>query len=230
MKNMDHTEAVKLQAVEKYILGELTPPLRDEFEAHYFDCMECSLNLRSGVAFAAASRQYFAEAAAHAVVVPTPRRDWFAWLKPLVAVPVFAALLLIIGYQNLVTIPHLKQAGTAVAAVNPWFSLRASNVRGTGEKLKIRPGQAFSLFVDVTEVSKAPDSNFLLQLKDSSGKIMGTSSVSAAEARKPVSLYVPAGAHEGEYDIVIFEQAGSSIREASHLPFAIAFSVPFEQH
>src|SRR5215470_11161944 len=182
MKNMDHTEAVKLQAVEKYILGELTPPLRDEFEAHYFDCMECSLNLRSGVAFAAASRQYFAEAAAHAVVVPTPRRDWFAWFKPLVAVPVFAALLLIIGYQNFVTIPHLKQAGAGVAAVNPWFSLRASNVRGAaGEKFEIRPGQAFTLFVDVTEVSKATDSSFLLQLKDSSGKIMGTSSVSAAE-------------------------------------------------
>src|SRR5215475_7253487 len=136
MKNMDHTEAVKLQAVEKYILGELAPPLRDEFEAHYFDCMECSLNLRSGVAFAAASRQYFAETVGREVVVPAPKPDWFAWLKPLVAVPVFAA-------------------------VNPWFSLRASNVRGAaGEKFEIRPGQGISLFVDITTVSSASDSSF----------------------------------------------------------------------
>ena len=228
---MDHTEAVKLQAVEKYILGELTSPLRDEFEAHYFDCMECSLNLRSGVAFAAASRQYFAESVAHAVVAPTPKPDWFGWLRPLVAIPAFAALLLILGYQNLVTIPHLRQASSGVAAVNPWFPLRASNVRGpAGEKLEIRPGQPFTLFVDITEVSKAPDSSFLLQLKDSSGKILGSSSVSAADARKPVSLYVPAGPHEGDYEIVVLEQSGGSTRDASHIPFAIAFSTQVEQH
>src|SRR5579859_2501978 len=197
MRNMDHTEAVKLQAVEKYILGELAPPLRDEFEAHYFDCMECSLNLRSGVAFAAASRQYFAESAGRAVVVPAAKPDWFAWLKPLVAIPAFAALLLLLGYQNFVTIPHLKQAGAGVAAVNPWFSLRASNVRGTaGEKFEIRPNQGVSLFVDITAVSSAADSSFLLQLKDSSGKIIGSSPVSAAEARKPVLFSIAPGVRE----------------------------------
>jgi len=63
---MEHTDAVKLQAVEKYILGELTPSLREEFEAHYFDCTACALNLRTGVAFAAVSRQYFAESSAPA--------------------------------------------------------------------------------------------------------------------------------------------------------------------
>jgi len=230
---MDHTEAVKLQAVEKYILGELAPPLRDEFEAHYFDCMECSLNLRSGVTFAAASRQYFAETAGRESVVPTPKPGWFAWLKlkPLVAVPVFAALLLLIGYQNFVTIPHLKQAGSAVAAVTPWFSLRASNVRGpAGEKFEIHPGQGVSLFVDITTVSSATDSSFLLQLKDSSGKIIGSSSVSPAEARKPVLFSIAPGVREGDYDIVVLEQTGSSTREASDVPFAIAFSAPVEQH
>jgi len=231
MKNMDHTEAVKLQAVEKYILGELAPPLRDEFEAHYFDCMECSLNLRSGVAFAAASRQYFAETVGREVVVPAPKPDWFAWLKPLVAVPVFAALLLLIGYQNLVTIPHLRRASSGVAAVNPWFSLRASNVRGAaGEKFEIRPGQGISLFVDITTVSSASDSSFLLQLKDSSGKIIGSSSVPAAEARKPVLFSIAPGVREGDYKLAVLEQTGCSTKEASHIPFAIAFSSQVEQH
>src|SRR5262249_16607152 len=176
MKNMDHTEAVKLQAVKKYILGELAPPLRDEFEAHYFNCLECSLNLRSGVAFAAASRQYFAETAGRAFVAPAPKPGWFAWLKPLVAVPVFAVLLLLIGYQNFVTIPHLKQSSSGILAVNPWFSLRASNVKGAaGDKLEIHPGQGLALFVDITAPPSAEDSRFLLQLMGPSGKVIGSS-------------------------------------------------------
>jgi hypothetical protein len=35
---MDHLEAKRIQAAEKYVLGELTPALRDEYEEHYFDC------------------------------------------------------------------------------------------------------------------------------------------------------------------------------------------------
>ena len=29
---MDHTESIRLMAAEKYLLGELTPEQRDEFE------------------------------------------------------------------------------------------------------------------------------------------------------------------------------------------------------
>ena len=224
---MEHTDAVKLQAVEKYILGELPPTLRDEFEAHFFDCAECSQNLRAGVAFGATTKQYFGKQP-DPDVMPLP---WFSWLKPVIAVPAFAALLFVIGYQNLVSIPHLKQVGPGVATVNQWFSLRATNVRGgAGEKFSVRPGHGFSLFVDITAVSSSPDSTFLLQLKDSSGKIIGNSPVSAADARRPVLFSVPAGVPEGQYDLVVLEQAGGSTKEASHLPFAIAFSAQVEQH
>ena len=48
---MDHNEALQLQAVEKYVLGELPPPLRDEFEKHFFDCQECALNVKAGAGF-----------------------------------------------------------------------------------------------------------------------------------------------------------------------------------
>jgi len=34
---MDHSEVVRLKVVEKYILGELTADLREQFEEHYFD-------------------------------------------------------------------------------------------------------------------------------------------------------------------------------------------------
>src|SRR5258705_10475466 len=107
MKSGKPTRAIRFQAGEKYVLGELTPAFRNEFEAHYFACSECSLNVRAGVAFAAASRQYFAEVPVPAVVPRPASVGWFVLLKPMIAVPAFAALLLLVGYQNLVTIPHL---------------------------------------------------------------------------------------------------------------------------
>src|SRR5438876_8445380 len=117
MENMDHTEAVRMQAVEKYVLGELSPLLRAQFEEHYFDCADCALNLRAGVAFAAASRQYFAESAATERVANAPSPGWFGWLKPLVVVPAFAALIAIVAYQNSVSIPRLQKEVGAQSAI-----------------------------------------------------------------------------------------------------------------
>ncbi len=48
---MDHNEAVRLRAVEKYVLGELAPSQRDEFEAHYFDCQECAQDVKAVAEF-----------------------------------------------------------------------------------------------------------------------------------------------------------------------------------
>lgn len=56
---MDHTEAVRSQAVVKYVLGELSEILREEFEEHYFQCAECARDLQATVEFASACRQIF---------------------------------------------------------------------------------------------------------------------------------------------------------------------------
>src|SRR5437899_1549015 len=44
---MDHNEALQLQAAGKYVLGKLSPPLRDEFEEHFFDCQECARHVQA---------------------------------------------------------------------------------------------------------------------------------------------------------------------------------------
>jgi len=229
MENMEHTDAVKLQAVEKYILGELPPTLRDEFEAHFFDCAECSQNLRAGMAFVAGSRQYFGEPTAREVVLTEKPRDWFAWLKPLVVIPALAALLLVIGYQNLVSIPRLQQTAGS-GAMGPWFSLVASDVRGpAGQKLEVPPKHRFMLFIPITAKPHDATSRFLMRLEDSSGKVLVSGRVSAVEAKKPVPFSVPALTHDGEYKIVILEETAGSTTKVSELPFAVAFSAPVEQ-
>ena len=58
-KPMDHNQSTNLMAVEKYLLEELTPEQRDEFEDHFFDCQECALDVQATAAFMAAARQEF---------------------------------------------------------------------------------------------------------------------------------------------------------------------------
>ena len=230
---MDHTEAVRMQAVEKYILGELSPFHRAQFEEHYFDCADCALNLRAGVAFAAASRQYFAESAVAEKAVRTPRAGWFGWLKPLVAVPAFAALIAVITYQNTVSIPRLQretQFSTA-AAIAPWFSLVNASVHGSsGTRIEIQPGQAFYLFFDITATPRQADSVFLLQVQDSTGKTLVQSSVPAERAQKSVVLPIPPGFREGDYKLLILAKTAGTSVSAGELPFTVAFSTQIQQH
>src|SRR5208282_6286166 len=106
MTNMDHNEAVRLQAAEKYLLGELPKEQHAAYEEHYFDCSACAEEIKTTVAFMESSRQAVREGVPQVVdekrLVPAPSRasGWFGWLRPAFAVPVFAALLLFIGYQN----------------------------------------------------------------------------------------------------------------------------------
>lgn len=229
---MEHTDAIQLQAVEKYVLGELSPALQNEFEAHYFDCSECSLNVRAGVAFAAASRQYFADVPIPAVGTAPRSVGWFAWLKPMIAVPAFAALLFLIGYQNLVSIPHLKQANSvADTEVKPWFTLVNASVHGSaGSRVEVPQGQAFNLFFDITAKPRQADSIFLIQMQDSSGKTVVTRKAPPQMAKKPVIFTVPAGTPEGDYRLVILDQSAGTTAPAGELPFTIAFSSRIQQH
>jgi Putative zinc-finger len=234
MEAMEHNDAVRLQAVEKYILGELPPTVRDEFEAHYFDCAVCSFNLRAGIAFATGTRQFFAE-----VQAPVPLQSsrpvasgWLAWLKPAIALPVFAALLLVIGYQNVVTIPQLHQAvSSEETAVGPWFSLVVSDVRGAaGSTLQITRGQGFLLLFDITAAHSNPDANFIIQLTDASGKIVLSRTVSGRIAQKSVQLSIPPGMREGQYHLLILQKSGITAAPVGEIPFTIAFSSEVEEH
>src|SRR5215472_16506480 len=50
-RTMDHNEAVRQNASERYLLDELDPELRDQFEEHLFDCQDCALDVRAGAMF-----------------------------------------------------------------------------------------------------------------------------------------------------------------------------------
>jgi Putative zinc-finger len=106
---MEHSEAIQLMATEKYLLDELSPELREQFEEHLFGCHECAMDVRTASAFVEQGKAALAE--------PAPVRDEektqpgiFGWWRPAFAIPAMAVLLLIVGYQNLVTLPQLTRA------------------------------------------------------------------------------------------------------------------------
>lgn len=108
---MEHSEAIQLMAAEKYLLDELPANVRDEFEEHLFGCHECAIDMRTASVFLEQGKTALAEPEVAPVREKGKSRPGlFAWWRPAFAIPAMAALLLMIGYQNLVTFPQLTRA------------------------------------------------------------------------------------------------------------------------
>ena len=235
---MDHTEALRQQVVEKYILGELSAPLRDEYEEHYFDCSACALDVQTLSTFVDVSRAMMrGEALAQERETSIQRAEnrvsggWFAWLKPAWMVPVLAALILVVGYQNTVTIPKARNIGnTALSAGQELasYSLQMANVRGEGgATVPARAGESFILDFDFTP-SKTFD-NYTYQLQDGAGKVVFQRELAGEKTNKELHIVVPgADVHSGAYSLVFFggvgaQFHGTSENEVSRLRFNIEF-------
>src|ERR1700740_2604808 len=108
---MNHDVVVRQKMTERYLLDELGPGQRDEFEEHLFDCRECADDVRAGATFVEHSKVVLAESPTPALAPARARAlqpsGWSAWLRPAFALPALALLLAVVGYQNLVTYPHL---------------------------------------------------------------------------------------------------------------------------
>ena len=188
---MDHDAVVRQKMTERYLLNELEPEARDEFESHYFDCPDCAADVHAGAMFVEQSKVVLGAerpaASPERVPVPAPARSgWFAWLRPAFVVPVLAVLLVVIGYQDR-AYRLLRQAANspqvlASAVVNV-------GVRGT-EPISVpaRAGQAFGLSLNVPPESRY--SSYKLDLYSSQGKLEWSRTIPAS-GNEGLSLYVP---------------------------------------
>jgi hypothetical protein len=229
---MDHNEAVRLQAAEKYVLGEFPQNLREEYEEHFFDCAECAVDVKAIAAFADTTREVLRreEAASTEKSAAPAGGGWFAWFRPIVAVPAFAALLVILGYQNLVTIPNGKEkpANGATQILFTSYPLRGVNTAGEEERtLSIRSGEAFLLDFDFVP-TRSFDS-YIAQLQDASGHALVESKIAGANANREAHLPIPAGMlRPGKYVLAFYGDPGASGKInsqsiAGRLPFTVEF-------
>lgn len=207
---MDHIEALQQMAAERYLLGELTPDTREAFEAHFFDCPECALDLRAGAAFQQeAKAQLPVLAAASPAPVPakvTARRAWWlGWLQPAFAAPAFAVLLLVVGYQNLVTYPALRASANQPRLL-PWAPLHGAT-RGGGLTINADRSHGVALPVDLPQ-GVAAYASYSLDLYDPQGKLAWTGLAAApgnnAANDQRLSLVIPGAVlQSGAYTIAV---------------------------
>jgi hypothetical protein len=228
---MDHNQAVQLQAAVKYVLGELSQSQREEYEEHYFDCGECAADLEAAAAFADTSREVFRYEADKSVgreSVPA-RARWFGWFRPAFAVPVFAALLVVIIYQNSVTIPKAKEEAARGSAqlFTSSFSLRMANVRGRDEiKVQVSENESFALKFDFTPSREF--GSYIGQLEDASGRSLLQVNIPGSLTNKEAQLLVPGGLLQpGKYALVFTGNPGSNVQSNKEELLRLGFSVEF---
>ena len=241
MTIMDHNEAVRLQAAEKYVLGELPKEQHAAYEEHYFDCAACAEEIKATVAFMESARHVIREEAAETVgakrLTQANRKDgaWFQWLlRPAFAIPVFAALLLFVGYQNGVMIPRLKassssQMGQIISSSFPLLgSARGGNESGdAANKVRVRSRESFSLNFDFTPTGTFSEYDW--QLRDQAGRAVKSGHLSGDKKYQAVSLNVAGGVESaGKYNLVFFGSADGAGQmadrsEAQRLTFTVEF-------
>jgi hypothetical protein len=230
---MDHSNAMQIHAAEKYVLGELPKPLRDEYEEHYFSCQECAEELKVTAAFLQGSRAILLNeqrAADQMLAAPArpARGAWLGWLRPAFAVPVLAGLLLMISYQNLVTIPRLKsESATAVVGQDAdLVSLIGVNSRGgDANALQVHQNRPAILEVDIPATSEY--SGYLCRLQDEAGRLVYEDRISSSDAKKSVHLIISQGKLQNQkYALVIFGEGSARPQAPSQTEIdRIAFTV-----
>ena len=190
---MNHELVVRQKMTERYLLDELDPEQRDEFEEHLFDCPECALDVRAGATFVEQSKAFLAENTADTAPVRVPmaapaKAAWFAWLRPALAVPALAVLLLLVAYQNLVTYPKLQNALNQ-PQVLPWASVNVGTWGAGGPTITTALGQGFLLFLRIPPAGVY--AHYTADLYDPAGNVEWSLTIPAAPGQDQWPVQVP---------------------------------------
>jgi len=201
---MNHEEAVQEMATERYLLGELSPERREAFEDHMFDCPECALDVRSGNVFICEAKAQLPQLTTQAAQAVEPRAErvrdkkpWWSFLTmPAFAAPVFAALLGVVVFQNVSTIPSLRSTATEPRIIAP-SSLHADTRGGESTLVQADRRQGAAVLIDLPQGY----SSYEVALNDPQGKRVWSRTVSAPEAGT-LTLSIPGmGLKEGSYTL-----------------------------
>ena len=227
---MEHTEAKSMQCAEKYVLGELSPSERSAFEEHYFTCQECAADVKAITTFIAASRRIFQETPA-SERAKKPAGGWFAWLRPQIAVPVLAVLLLFAGYRathpSMLTGEVLR--GGAGSSMYSSYGLRGGDrVASESTAIVVSRGEAFVVrfdFLKSMDKDKVAYESYRSDLVDATGRVMVRYPLDASQLQREVSLVVPAGAVKpGEYHLKLYgERGGKPPMELTQYTIQVAY-------
>lgn len=192
---VEHAEAVRTGAAERYVLGELTEQLALEYEEHFFDCRECAEEVKTAAAFADNAPHAFRAEKPAAVTrgATVERRTRLRLFWPLPA-GAAAAVLLAAGaavYQAFVVVPSLRrqvaQDGALQAA--PWFFLSVS--RAEPQVLTLPAGQRM-VGLTLSRSSERSAPYYRCQVLDSAGRVVESAVVAGPGEGEELQVLLPA--------------------------------------
>jgi hypothetical protein len=218
---MDHQQAIATHATERYLLNELSDTERDAFEAHYFSCVVCAEDIKTGARMQEGVRAGMLDTetrAPHAKVIPIEsRRRW----TTAVVMPwaVAASLAVVAGYQALWVVPGLRQ-GTMVPSVTvPQLLKPASRSAITTVTPDGTGVIAFSLDLNSAAEAGAP---LTYDLRTIDGQSVVSGAVTAPPAGTPLLLVFPVKqlASSGAYTLRVSRSGGNA--PVAEYRFAVA--------
>lgn len=190
---MNHDEAIREQAVERYLLGELAEDARGSFEEHFFDCTICASELTTGALFVdalRADRQQPVSSAPHLRIVP---KRTAPWLRPWL-VPALAASLLVVAYQNILVLPAMRRAAAVTQAPAVMNNVILANIDARGSDIpKVVAPAVGSFLLSVDIPSKGDYASYICLLYNASGEQLWQMPITVQQVENTVSLRVPTG-------------------------------------
>jgi hypothetical protein len=203
---MTHDLATRNQIAARYLLGELSPTERDDFEEHYFDCADCARDVRTGAILRANTKAVLQERCVAAAQTAVSGDSWwrrlFTFRGPVLApYGAAAALVLFSTYQGAVVIPNLRSASepqlVASTALRP-------TVRGSDLTIPVaKDARFFEVNFDVD--SQQPFAAYECDIVRGNGSPMFTVNAPAGSAGSTtLNLLLPAARFAtGEYVVVL---------------------------
>jgi Putative zinc-finger len=223
---MDHSQATQSTVVEKYLLDELAPEEREQFEEHFFDCQECAVDLRATDAFITAAKHELAiNPVAKTGIETSNKRAPFSSWPSTVAWFALAASLLVMAYQNVMVFPNLRNQVAELRApeILPSLSLVGGNSRG-GQlpAAEISATRPFLLQVDIPTQDRF--SSYTCLWYSPTGTLSWRTEVSAQAAKDTVLIRVPSsGGAAGVYTLAVqgnMDRGGTPV-DLAHYRFTL---------
>jgi len=215
---MDHEQSINTQAAERYLLEELPPALREEFEEHYFSCPVCAEEVRFGFQFSRNLNAVFQDQAPPLDFRRrrTMREGWLRW-APIAAGLAIAAFS---GYQNTIQIPALRArtGGFEARIFSPLILAPASRAETPTFAISTGSDLQFSLAPGAVRVG----GHYECQLRSSSGAVIWQLPIEVLDPEANLTLVIPAGRlSSGRYEVMLLSGGPRDTHEVDRYPFVL---------
>jgi len=194
---MEHEEAIKSLAAERYLLGELTESDREAYEEHLFSCPACFEQVKVGSEFVGHLRRMGVD---EPVAIPAPARLGFlATLRQPLTAMAFALLICVstVSLHQRNVISGLKQAQVLPAV------FLSDGAKGAANTVTVRPNSWFS--VNIQLIQPGTFNSYEGQVLSDSGQPKSSPfniSVEQTKGTIPIALH-SGDLSSGTYSIVV---------------------------